>query len=188
MSTERRVLWVGLLFAAALVGGCGVRPTGDARTEADTRFAANKSLLAAVRDAGPPAVYEGLPHQYFDRERFEQERSQKPTLTLHGFPFYPAPLDVAPEDAAALTAVLADERMFEQLVSGKKCGEFHPDYLAEYRVGESAYRFLICFGCGEVRVFGPDGSLRCDVRHEARTSLEAPLKRYRKNRPAEQRP
>ena len=64
----------------------------------------------------------------------------------------------------------------------KGCGGFHPDYAVERAVGGQVYRCLVCFGCGEVKVFGPGGELHRDVVNPI------PLKRllvpYWKNRPA----
>jgi len=67
-------------------------------------------------------------------------------------------------EAEELEALLADEKSFRQWRGEKKCGGFHPDYLAEWRSAEATYRFLICFGCQEVKVYGPNRSLRCDIR------------------------
>ena len=141
------------------------RRKGDAeQTEADKRFDDNKALFAAIRGANHLVLYEGLPHQTFEAEELEKERRRKETLTLHDYPFYVAPLDVSAEDAANLEALLGDEQSFRQWRGEKKCGGFHPDYLAEWRSAEATYRFLICFGCQEVKVYGPNRSLRCDIR------------------------
>jgi len=126
--------------------------------------------------------------QYFEPQQVEDEKRQKQIVTIHGFPFYAAPLDVSPEDAAKLRGLLVDDRSFLQWYGTKACGGFHPDYLAEYRVGGAAFRFLICFGCHEVMVFGPDRSLRCDIQREAYKQLDEILKKYRKNRPASRGP
>jgi hypothetical protein len=47
---------------------------------------------------------------------------------------------------------------------------------------------LICFGCGEVRVYGPESALLCDMPRETADKLQATLKRYRKNRPEREQP
>jgi hypothetical protein len=180
---HRHILRVGFLLAAFTAAACGTQSPDVNRTKVDTRFEENRSLFAAIRDAGDLTLYEGLPHQFYEPQQLEEEKQQKSTVTLHGFPFYAAPLDVGTEDAAKITGLLADERSFLQWRGEKKCGGFHPDYLAEYRVGESTYRFLICLGCHEIMAFGPDHSLRCDFQGEA-YKLEALLKKYHKSRPA----
>jgi hypothetical protein len=154
------------------------------RTAADIHFESNKQLFAASRNAGQVIVYEGLPHQSFDAKLLEAEKQQKPTITLHGYPFYRTPLELSAEDLATVNMLLVDERAFLQWIGEKKCGGFHPDYLIEYRFADSAYRYLICFGCHEVMVFGPERSLRCDIQREVYRHLELLLKKYRKNRPA----
>jgi hypothetical protein len=66
----------------------------------------------------------------------------------------------------------------------KKCGGFHPDYAVEWSVGRDRYRALICFGCEEVKLFGPALESRNDLDRTAYKRLEELLKPYQKNRPA----
>src|SRR5262245_31730460 len=154
--------WIKQCFPGAsllifcLVAGCGHVD----RTEPDTRFDENKSLFGATRDADRLVLYEGLPHQSFEPQQLEEEKQRKETTTLHGYPFYGELLDVSAEDVAQLKELLADEGSFRRWSGEKPCGGFHPDYLAELRVGEVTYRFLICFGCSELKVYGPGHSLR----------------------------
>ena len=60
-SVRRSSHWYALLLAAGMVAGCVTRTTDADRSKADTRFDENKSLFAAIRDAGETVVYEGLP-------------------------------------------------------------------------------------------------------------------------------
>jgi hypothetical protein len=166
-----------VLLACLLLAGCS-----PAR-KADTRFEDNKALFAAVRDADTLTLYEGLPHQTYESKQLEKEKQAKQTVQLHGFPFYRETLDVMADDQKALKKLLGDEASFKQWVGEKKCGGFHPDYLVECRAGDKDYRFLICFGCREVMVFGPERSLRCDMVEGTSKQFEAVLKKYQKNRP-----
>jgi hypothetical protein len=165
------------MLVACLLPACA----GKTEADADARFEENKSLFAEVARADQFALYEGLPHPMNEAELFEREKG-KPTRTLHGELFYPEPLTVSKEDAEKLHGLLGSEDSFRPWSGEKKCGGFHSDYAAEWRYG-TTYQVLICFGCGEVQVFGTAKSLRCDVQNGAKEHLKTVLGRYRKNRP-----
>jgi hypothetical protein len=82
-----------------------------------------------------------------------------------------------------LKKLLGDESSFKAGFRGKKCGGFHPDYCVEWYADGQLYRCLICLGCWEVKVYGPDRELYCDMQHDVRDQLKKTLKRYRQNRP-----
>jgi hypothetical protein len=175
----------GVLVACLWLAGCSP-DKGVERTMAETRFDDNKSLFAAIRDADKATLYEGLPHQSNEAKLLEKEKKEKKTVQLHGFPFYQETLELKADDRKSLQKVLGDSASFQQWGVEKKCGGFHPDYLVEWRVGDKEYRVLICFGCHEVKVFGPDKTLRCDMAGETKKALQDVLKTYQKNRPARQ--
>lgn len=164
--------WVCLLTFS--LPGCNSQPSDAVPTETDTRFDENKLLFAAIKDADAVVVYEGLPRNTAAKGGLSR------TVTLHGFHFYAATLTVSPDDLTQLKGYLADERSFLQWRGEKKCGGFHPDYLAEYSSGTAKYRVLICLGCHEVMVFGPDHSLRCDIQGDAYKQIESLLTKYGK--------
>jgi hypothetical protein len=185
----RRRRW--LLFALAIVAAGGVYhlawddTNGErGRTEASTEFEPNKGLFTAIGAADQLTLYEGLPHPDGEEVLFHQERLVSRTVRFHGFPFYRSPLEVPAEDVARLKSLLGTEKTFLAWCGEKKCGGFHPDYLVEGHAGGEMYRVLICFGCGEVKVFGPTHALRCDMENDSRKQLKELLKKYRKNRPA----
>ena len=158
------------------------RNDGDA-SAADTRFDENKSLFAAIEHAQQFKLYEGLPHQHNERKLFEQERARTASLDFHGYKFYPDPLELPADEQTKLKTWLGNEGNFNQWGGEKKCGGYHPDYLAEYIVDGKMYQFLICLGCCEVIVYGLDRNLRCDIKHELFANRKQFLKTYRKNRP-----
>jgi hypothetical protein len=132
---------------------------------------------------GRVVVYEGLPHQTYERELLEEEKRTKATVTLHDFPFYREPLDLTEEGAKALRGLLGDARTFEPFAGEKTCGGFHPDYAVEWSHEGQTTQYQLCFGCGEVKVYGPGGEFRFDLRADARERLTRLLRPYRKNRP-----
>jgi hypothetical protein len=179
--------WARLTFVCCLVAGCAGSNGDSDRTEADTRFDENKALFGAIQQANRVTVYEGLPHQFNEKRQLEEERQNKDTVTIHGFSFYREPLEIPDPEQEKLRNLLGNEGSFLQWQGEKKCGGFHPDYCVEYHVGSAAYRFLICFGCHEVKVYGPESSLRCDIRGEAYQELQGLLAKHQKNRPPKEK-
>lgn len=160
-----RVALVTMITAAL---GCGSSP---------------KTFTTAITGAEKTSLYEGLPHEGFEGEKFEAERRSKPVKELNGYPFYKEPLELRAEDAKRLTEILGDPATFKSWGGEKKCGGFHPDYAAEWQRGDAHYRALICFGCDEVKLFGPDIESRHDLSEGAPEKLESLLGSYRMNRP-----
>jgi hypothetical protein len=177
MDGSRAILTAAILVSAAT--GCSSRPTPT-----DRRFDPNKWLFATIRDADRVALYEGLPHQFFEGNLLAEEKQSKPAVELHGYWFYAGSLDLKDSDRAKLVATLGSEESFAPLPDGvvKACGGFHPDFAVEWAAGDRVYRCLICFGCGEAKVFGPGGELHCDL--VDRDPLKRVLVPYQKNRPS----
>jgi hypothetical protein len=172
---SRAIIAAGLL--ATVAAGCSSRPT-----QTDRRFDVNKWLFGTARHADRVTLYEGLPHNFFEGYLLDEEKRTKETLDWHGFPFYSRPLPLSDADRARLLAILGDEGSFGQLGGlTKGCGGFHPDYAVEWSAGGQEYRCLICFGCSEVKIFGPGGELHCFL--AARDPLRRLLVPYRTNRP-----
>ncbi len=144
----------------------------------------SKPLSSASPDPDEITLYEGLPHQGYEAKRFAEE-SKKPTIEKGGFPFYREPLTLKEADAKALGAVLARPDTFQPFGGEKKCGGFHPDYAIVVSASGEETTYLICFGCGEAKVYGPDRSeTRYDFGHDSKDPrLSAILKPYQKNRP-----
>lgn len=157
---------LGCVFVVGCLAGCG-------RTSAP----------AAISKADSLVLYEGLPHQTMEPELLAKEKQNKPFFTRHEFPFYQTPLEVTPEDVEKLKALLGNEKSFEPWRGEKKCGGFHPDFLAEWRVGEKTYDVLICFGCQEVKLISPGQNDRHDIENGANKQLQEILRKYLKNRP-----
>ncbi len=168
----------------------------DAAQSRKLAFAATLAILlasAASCSRGKPSLaspnpdritlYEGLPHQGYQPKKLAEEM-KKPTIEKGGFPFYRDPLALKDADAKALGAILANRDTFQPFGGEKKCGGFHPDYaLVVLSKGEEV-TYLICFGCGEVTVYGSGRSeTRYDLSLDARTRLGEILKPYWKNRP-----
>src|SRR5262249_17395095 len=149
----------------------------------ETNLRNHRPLAAAVRKADRMALYEGLPHQESEKDLFARELGTKKTVQFHEFPFYAEALSLKEEDAKRLSDLFCDAESFNRYSSGKKCDEFHPDYCIEWQVGDDTYRALICFGCHEMKAYGPNLVLLCDIRSDPYKAFKKVLESYRKNRP-----
>jgi hypothetical protein len=144
----------------------------------------NAFPFATIGQADRLTLFEGLPHQLIERELLASERKTKQTVDLHGYPFYSEPLALMPEDAEKLKALLGDATRFASFSGEKRCGGFHPDYAVEWTVEGQVYHCLVCFGCGEVKIYGPLGESRFDMERDTEKRLRSVLWAYEKNRPA----
>lgn len=143
------------------------------------------SFVEGVRNASKATLYEGLPHQHFEKQALEKELASKATVQLREFPFYKETLALSEADDRALREIVNAGGTFATLVKAKKCGGFHPDYCVEWRGDdESDYGMLVCFGCHEAELYSPGETVRFDIQGAAYAQLGSILKPYRKNRPA----
>jgi len=129
------------------------------------------------------ALYEGLPHPHYETASLYAEQKAKPTIQIHGSLFYRATLELNPKDELHLKTLLGGTRAFTRWTGDKKCGGFHADYAVEWTADGQIHHCLICFGCGEVEIFGPTSETRYDIAADTRVRLKNLLKPYRKNRP-----
>ena len=136
-------------------------------------------FASTALNAESTVVYEGLPHQTYERELLERERKTKNIRELHGYPFYREPLEVTQDDAQKLAAILGKSSTWRPFTGEKKCGGFHPDYAVEFNTGKHRFVVLLCFGCGEGKIFNVGSEWRFNMSLEPREVLEA----YQKNRP-----
>jgi hypothetical protein len=144
------------------------------------------ALTKAVRQVDRVVLYEGLPHQMFESHLLKEERRNKAIQELNSNSFYQEPLPLPAEDAKQLSAVLGESATYKPFSGEKMCGGFHPDYAVEWHVGRDRHRALICFGCREVKLFGPGLESRHDLDRGAYEKLRKILKDYRKNRPSQE--
>lgn len=134
-------------------------------------------------------LYEGLPHQLFERESLTSELLTKPVVYRCKYPFYREPLSLAETDANQLKVLVSRENAFQRFYPppgrffGKACGGFHPDYCIEWQHQRKRYDALVCFGCNEIKFCGARIFVHYDITEGAANEFEQILKSYRKNRP-----
>jgi hypothetical protein len=174
--SSRTARW---MLIGVAVGGVGLVALGALTRKGNTL----RAFTEAVRQADRVVLYEGLPHQLFEKRLLAEERRTRVVEELNGWPFYQEPLALSARDAERLSGFLGDPATYLPFKGEKLCGGFHPDYAVEWHVGASRYRALLCFGCGEVMLFGPEVESRNELDKAAGKALVELLKSYRKHRP-----
>ena len=130
-------------------------------------------------------LYEGLPHQFWDSKKLEEELANKRTIriTQFEFPFYARPLSVSSEDIEALRQLATSSGSFLSYGGPKLCGGYHPDYALAWSDGTSTSYLLICFGCHEMFFYDGKHAFWADIREEAFSKFKAILHKYHDQRP-----
>lgn len=156
------------------------KEVGDTPTHFEKHI---KPLVEGITKAKTLTVYEGLPHQFWEREALAKELKEKKTVKLHDFPFYEGAITLKEEDAKKLCALCSELKTFGRYRGRKMCGGYHPDWCLEFKNGDDVYRVQLCFGCHEARLFGPKNEVFSDLDEDALKKLVAILRPLRKNRP-----
>ncbi|MDA0814416.1 MAG: hypothetical protein O3C21_18740 [Verrucomicrobia bacterium] len=167
---------IAFLFSTLLIGCLSTGERAPAREDA------SRGIRLAIADAAHVNVYEGLPHQRFERELLAAESQREDTEKLGSFRFYtPA---VAATNSAKLKPILSSPDTIQVFRGEKACGGFHPDYAVEW-FDEDGSRFYaqICFGCHEIIYSDGKNEYRYDFEDGPFEQLKKELKPYAKKRP-----
>ena len=137
-------------------------------------------ISEGIRRASSLTLFEGLPHPMWESDRLENERATKKTILIHDFPFYARPLALAAEEVEPLRKLSSAAGSYASYMGEKACGGYHPDYCLTWHDGTASYDLMICFGCAEMKLYGPGNYLIVDLNDEA---FETLLKKHRDQRP-----
>jgi hypothetical protein len=155
----------------------------ELQADSEENFARQiKPIVAEIQAATSVTIYEGLPHQRHKRMLFD-ELATKKTVTLHSFPFYDVAITPTEADAAKLIAICGQQKTFGIYRGAKLCGGFHPDWCVEFKKDSDVYQMLVCFGCREVRLYGPRNQVFSDLDKGTMKSLRELLTPLQKNCP-----
>jgi hypothetical protein len=185
----RRFLFL-ILALSLLIDAAGCNSESRHSTDGRSALSANDTsafmpISQGVARASSLALYEGLPHQTFDTEQYRNEIATKKTVQLHDYPFYERTLAVSESDREELRRLSASAEAYFSFSGEKSCGGYHPDFCLVWTDGETRYELLICFGCKEMKLYGPMQSLRVDIRPDAAKRFKAILSQYRGQRPGD---
>jgi hypothetical protein len=141
------------------------------------------SITAGIAHSSSFVLYEGLPHQAWEREQLLEELGSKKFISMYGFPFYERPLSVAAADVEALRRLTSTPESYLPYGGPKLCGGFHPDYALAWKNGDTTFYILVCFGCREIKLYGADRELLTEMATESRPQFEMLLLKYHDQRP-----
>ena len=146
---------------------------------ADEELYEFKPISEGVRRAKWLTLFEGLPHPMWESDQLDEELGSKETIVIHDFPFYERPLSIAADDVEPLRSLCAAADSYASYTGEKLCGGYHPDYCLRWEDETDTYDLMICFGCGEMKLYGPENYLIVDLKADFQTLLE----KYRDQRP-----
>ena len=177
-----------LLLALPLLGSeaadeVGSKPTLRGQDIEASSYVKLKPLVSNVAVDSKFTLFEGLPRQTRNREQLEAELKAKATVKRFGFSFYKTPNEVDAEDAKKLKALIQNPKSFIKFGGYKFCGGFHPDFSLVWGEGKEAVEIHVCFGCHEIKAYGQDVEVYCDISGAAYEELKKLLQKYQKQRP-----
>jgi hypothetical protein len=175
------------LASAALGTTPGVmpddRPAYDrAEVRKDGDFAEYLGLLReALERPDKVEVFEGLPHPR-EGDTLIRERLKKKIVLLFDAEFYAGPARPSVEQGATARVILPEA--ISEYAGEKKCGGFHADYALRWTdARKEVWTALFCYGCGEVAIFGPLGTLKADLSGPDEAAWREWLAQFDRQRP-----
>ncbi len=152
-----------------------------AQNEGAPAIEASAIYRTTLAEAKSIVVFEGLPHQTWDKELLAVESKRKDTQKIWEYQFYIP--GVAATNSDDLRQVLTSPDSISVCEGVKLCGGYHPDYCISWQIGENTYNALVCFGCHEIVFYDGKQSLLYDLNQKAYEQLKKLLARYEAKRP-----
>lgn len=146
-------------------------------------FSRLPEILAGLQNATDVSLHEGLPDVFWEPQLREEELRRWKTIKVQGYPFYDEPCPLQPADAARLTALFSQANSYRAYGAAENCGGYHPDYCIGWQGTGGPVRALVSLECGEIKLYGPQVELHCDLDPACAERLKPLLEPYRKNRP-----
>lgn len=194
LKTLAKVLAMLALLFGMVVAGLWLRLRPDEQGRVVPLFekidmAALEPFAAAIGPIQDVTVFEGLPHQGWERSRFDTEVKTKDIFVSHKHSFYRAAILPSDQDAKRLHRLATNPSAFSEWVGMKRCGGYHPDWLIRWTDADGqTHEWHICFGCHETKIYGPGYQLYCDLNKGTYQSLKDILEKYHKQRPRPPKP
>ncbi|MFD2160759.1 hypothetical protein ACFSW8_17775, partial [Rubritalea tangerina] len=141
-----------------------------------------KELQKSLASSEELHIYEGLPHQAFEKSLLKSELKRKDKTFIGSYPFYTPKVKVEDDTKKLLRRILGSQSILRPH-SDKLCGGFHPDYAISWHTEDEDYAALICFGCREIKFVTPSKTLHYDLTQKSLDSLKQLLKPFHSKRP-----
>ena len=141
------------------------------------------SAYRPLKETKKIRIYEGLPHQLWEKELLAKEKLRADITDFGDFPFYTPGISPKKETLEALRNLLISSSTVKPYTGPKRCGGFHPDFAAVWNDREHDYVALICFGCHEIKFLLPDKVLHFDINNKAYNDLKMLLGNFKNKLP-----
>ena len=136
------------------------------------------AAIGPGRDLKIRRIWHGLPHQLWDGGGLIQVLFTTRNWQYEGFRFRSEESKLSVEQERVLVKILSDPSSYQPYTGPKLCGGFHPDACIEVESRGETLRLLLCYGCDECLIFGPQSALHVEINESAVEKLESALPPY----------
>ena len=109
-------------------------------------------------------VYEGLPHDTWERNLRKIEMKNNKTTKVSGYPFYDTPQQLRAQDLKELHRLLTGATGLQPYTGPKMGGGFNPDYALQFTNGKDSCTLLLCFTEGDAILTHGKSTVYCSTR------------------------
>ena len=142
-----------------------------------------KSVFQSLKKTEDLFVLEGLPHPLRENPSFKKEKNRYDVLQIEDHWFYDAKSKATGNTRNQLMNLLFDESGFSSNVIPTDCGPFHPDYAIKWESDGVENYLMICYTCGEAKLYREDIAETYAINAYKMESLANLLAKFKANRP-----
>ena len=142
-----------------------------------------KSVFQSLKKTEDLFVLEGLPHPLRENPSFKKEKKRDDIKQIKNHWFYDAKVKATGNARDQLMNLLFDESGFSSNVLPTDCGPFHPDYAIMWESDGVENYLMICYTCGEAKLYREDIAETYAINAHKMESLANLLAKFKANRP-----
>ena len=142
-----------------------------------------ESVFQSLKKTDDLFVYEGLPHPLRENPSFKKEKNRDDVIQIEDHWFYDAKAKATGNTRDQLMNLLFDESGFSSNVLPTDCGPFHPDYAIKWESDGVENYLMICYTCGEAKLYREDIAETYAINAYKMESLANLLAKFKANRP-----
>ena len=142
-----------------------------------------ESVFQSLKKTDDLFVYEGLPHPLRENPTFEKEKKRDDIKQIKSHWFYDPKVKATGNARDQLMNLLFDESGFSPNVIPTDCGPFHPDYAIMWESDGVENYLMICYTCGEAKLYREDIAETYAINAYKMESLANLLAKFKANRP-----
>ena len=142
-----------------------------------------KSVFQSLKKTEDLFVLEGLPHPSRENPSFKKEKNRNDVMQIEDHWFYDTKGKAIGNKREQLMNLLFDESGFSPNVIPTDCGPFHPDYAIMWESDGVENYLMICYTCGEAKLYTEDIAKTYAINAYKMESLANLLAKFKANRP-----